>query len=519
MKVLNMCTDKNERGSEVNDCLKIPNNNEAQYKILQQYNKDEKKKENRRRILAQSFVTSAVMLSSASCGMPVGYSAILLPQLKFINGSMQIDDEIGSWIASIHSAATPLGSLLSGVLMERCGRKLALQIASMPLILGWILIAFAPNHALLLLGRLIAGFSAGLSAAAGQVLIGETTEPHLRGMFSSVPLASYSFGILLVYALGSLLPWRYVAGLSTILPITACIVFFCLPESPVWLIRHGQIEEAKIALTWLRGGSKIKAKEETEHLIDRLEAECQNHKKTTFATLFQPEVLKPLIIINVFNVMQILSGTYLVVFYAVDILNHVQGGASLDNFLAAVLTAGVRFIFSLMSSFLLALVGRRFLAMTSGLGTAISALFLGTFLHQNCQGLDYIPALFILIYVAANTLGFLTLPGVLLGELFPAKVRGLAGGITFMLFNFMLFAVAKVFPFVKNSVGISGVFWIFGLTSLVASLFLFLTLPETKSRSLSEIEDYFQQKGFLWVRKDKWEEKKGRNRETEKFAS
>uniref|UniRef100_W4VRX6 Putative sugar transporter n=1 Tax=Phaedon cochleariae TaxID=80249 RepID=W4VRX6_PHACE len=403
--------------------------------------------------------------------------------------------------------------------MDRCGRKLALQIASTPLILGWILIALSTSHSVLLLGRLIAGFSAGLTAAAGQVLIGESSEPHLRGMLSSIPLASYSFGILLVYALGSLLPWRIVAGLSTILPITSMIVFFFLPESPVWLIRHGKLEEAKKAMTWLRGGSKIKAKEETEHLVDRLELEIQTRRKTTLATLLQPEVAKPLIIVNLFNTMQILSGTYLIVFYAVDILKHVQGGNSLDNFLAAVLTACVRFIFSVMASFLLALVGRRMLAMISGLGTAISALFLGAFLHQNCQGLDYIPALFVLIYVAANTLGFMILPGVLISELFPTKIRGLAGGLTFMLFNFTLFGVAKVFPYVKSMIGISGVFWIFGLVSLGASLFLYLSLPETRGRTLSEIEDYFQQEGFLWVGRDKRWEKKVKCGVTKKLAA
>uniref|UniRef100_A0A6P7FP24 Solute carrier family 2, facilitated glucose transporter member 6 isoform X2 n=1 Tax=Diabrotica virgifera virgifera TaxID=50390 RepID=A0A6P7FP24_DIAVI len=142
--------------------------------------------------------------------------------------------------------------------MERCGRKLALQIASMPLIFGWFLIAFSLNHSILLLGRLIAGFSAGLTAAAGQVLIGEISEPRLRGLFSSVPLASYSFGILLVYALGSLLPWRYVAVSSTVLPVTSLLVFFFLPESPVWLTRQEKLEDAKKALVWLRGGNKIK---------------------------------------------------------------------------------------------------------------------------------------------------------------------------------------------------------------------------------------------------------------------
>jgi hypothetical protein len=76
-------------------------------------------------------------------------------------------------------------------------------------------------------------------------------------MFSSVPFASYSFGILLVYALGSLLPWRYVAGLSTILPILSITIFFCLPESPVWLARNGKPERAREALLWLRGGNAL----------------------------------------------------------------------------------------------------------------------------------------------------------------------------------------------------------------------------------------------------------------------
>ncbi|XP_056633177.1 facilitated trehalose transporter Tret1-like [Diorhabda sublineata] len=497
-----MCTEKLTNCEEDNNLLR----NIHQQKTNK--NKDVNNIYRKKAVLAQTLLTSAVMLSSASCGMPVGYSAVLLPQLKSINNSMEIDDEMGSWIASIHSAATPLGSLLSGILMERCGRKLALQIGAMPLIFGWLLIALSANHAILLLGRLIAGFSAGLTAAAGQVLIGEISEPHLRGLLTSVPLASYSFGILLVYALGSLLPWRYVAVSSTILPVISLVVFFFLPESPVWLIRHRKIEDAKKALIWLRGGDTIQAKEETQHLIDRMDSETKTQEKIKITTLFQPEVMKPLIIINVFNIMQLLSGTYLIVFYAVDILQHIQNGPKFDHFMVAILTACVRFIFSIIGSFLLTIIGRRPLALTSGLGTAVSALILAMFLRQNCQGFNYVPALFILIYVATNTLGFLILPGVLLGELFPAKIRGLSGGITFMMFNFTLFAVAKVFPFVKNVVGISGVFLIFGMTSIAACSFLYLTLPETKEKSLSDIEDFFQQNRFLWMRKRKRVEKK-----------
>lgn len=460
-----------------------------------------------RKTLAQVLLTSAVMLTSASCGMPVGYSAILLPQLKSANGTMQIDDEMGSWIASLHSAATPFGSLLSGVLMDRIGRKFVLQLASVPLILGWILITLSENHAVLLLGRVIAGLSAGLSAAAGQVLIGESTEPRLRGMLSSGPFASYSFGILLVYALGSLLSWRYVAGLSTILPLLAIFAFTFLPESPVFLIRHNKQEEALKSLSWLRGGRITQAKNEIEHLLQRAKSEGQIHKESIFSIFTKPNVMKPLLIINIFNILQILSGTYLVVFYAVDILSNINGKL-INQFLAASLTACVRFIFTIIASLLLALIGRRKIALMSGIGSTISALCLGIILQQDCEQSHYLTALFTLTYVAANTLGFFVLPGVMLSELFPAKVRGHAGGITFMLFNFALFGIAKIFPFIKNSIGIHGVFLIFGLSSLLASLFLYLVLPETKGKSLSYIEDYFQQNNFVWAKRDKnWEKK------------
>lgn len=227
-------------------------------------------------------------------------------------------------------------------------------------------------------------------------------------------------------------------------------------------------------------------------------------RKTSWKAFTEPQVLKPLLIINIFNVVQILSGTYLIVFYAVDILSHIDN-LKIDGFLAAVLTACVRFTFTILASVLLGVIGRRPLAMASGLGTAVSALCLGSFLYlqDDCRSSSYVTALFAFLYVAANTLGFMILPGVMLGELLPSRVRGIAGGVTFMLFNFLLFGTAKVFPLAKAQMGVHGVFWSFGAISLLASVFLFLTLPETKGVTLSRIEDYFAEEGFLWVRRSK----------------
>lgn len=201
----------------------------------------------------------------------------------------------------------------------------------------------------------------------------------------------------------------------------------------------------------------------------------------------------------------------MIVFYAVDIISHI-GDDVIDSFLAAVLTAGVRFLFSIIASVLLAIIGRRTLALGSGLGTAITAITLGSYMYWcDVIGSPYsieISAACILLYVATNTVGFMVLPGILLGELFPAKIRGMLGGITFMIFNLTLFFAAKTFPFIKNTIGISGCFLLFGLSSVVACVFLFLILPETKGRTLSQIEDYFLEKNVLWISRDmEWERK------------
>ncbi|KAF2901970.1 hypothetical protein ILUMI_04219 [Ignelater luminosus] len=458
-----------------------------------------------RGLIAQSLLTAVVTIGTAGAGMPIGYSAVLLPQLQSVNESLQADEEMGSWIASIHSAATPIGSFLSGTLIDFLGRKLTLQISCIPLICGWVFISLSGNHALLLVGRVLAGMAVGLMAAPGQVYVAEISDPSVRGVFSSIPFASYAFGILLVYMLGSTTHWRLVAGLSVILPTVAMIMYFFLPESPVWLVRHGYIEKAQKACLWLRGGNVIEANQEIQQLINRTENEKlqkEKHSQLIWKSFFSPQVLKPFIIVNIFSFLQTFSGVYLFVFYAVEIISH-MGGENINEFFAAVLTAGVRFIFTVIASVLLAFVGRRSIGLGSALGTGISALCLSMFLYSDCKSNSYFAAICLLFYVAANTVGLLVLPGVMIGEMFPVRVRGLAGSLTFTFFNLSVFGTAKIFPLLKRILGIHGFFLLFGTASLLAGLFIYCAVPETKGKSLNEIEDYFLQDNLMWVTRNR----------------
>uniref|UniRef100_A0A2M4AEJ1 Putative facilitated trehalose transporter tret1-2 protein isoform x1 n=1 Tax=Anopheles triannulatus TaxID=58253 RepID=A0A2M4AEJ1_9DIPT len=463
-------------------------------------------------VFHQLLLTSAVLLLAAACGMPIGYSAVLLPQLYDTNESLAIDIEMGSWIASVHSLATPIGSFASGPIMDRWGRRPALLLAIIPLFVGWILLATASSHFLLLLGRMVAGVSVGLIAAPAQVLLAEIAEPRLRGLLIGAPFVAYSLGILLVYALGSQLHWRAVAWGGTVLPALSFVAIYFAPESPTWLARNSQQDRASKALTWLRG-CPIAAKKELHKLTERFEQEQEQERldgvpQSFWHSLKEIALIKPLVIINGFHVLQILSGTYLVVFYAVDLISDL-GGSDINSIQAAVLTAIVRLAFTFLYCFLLLLMPRRSMVCISGLISGASCIAIAIFMYvrsgEAAAPYDtYIAATLILIYIGSNT-GFLTMPGIMIGELLPAKIRGQIAGYLFTVFNLLLFGVAKGFPHAKALFKTQGLFVMFGVASFGASLLMYLLLPETKGRTLHDIEDYFGQRNWLWMNRQRRE--------------
>ena len=146
---------------------------------------------------------------------------------------------------------------------------------------------------------------------------------------------------------------------------------------------------------------------------------------------------------------------------------------------------------------------RRLMVTLSGLGSGLSCVAIAAFMYIRAgepkTPLDtYVAATLILIYIGANT-GFMTMPGIMIGELLPAKIRGQIAGYLFTIFNLLLFGVAKGFPYAKAALKTQGLFLMFGIASFAASLLLFLLLPETKGRSLHDIEDYFRQRNWLWM--------------------
>jgi hypothetical protein len=268
------------------------------------------------------------------------------------------------------------------------------------------------------------------------------------------------------------------------------------------------------ALTWLRDSeekARIELKQTIEHIEREKMSNGQKSPTTAWGVLQQPSVLKPIILINAFNVLQILSGTYLIVFYAVDIITEIcnfgdDATVQISTMQSAVLTALIRLILTMVYCCLLLKWKRRSLYLSSCLLSAVASVALSIFLYlkgdaaKSFNDLVVIGVL-MLLYISFNTCSML-MPGIMVGELLPLRVRHWSG-LIFTAFNLVLFTVTKLFPALKYEMKTHGLFFMFGCSSLCA-FFLFLwLLPETKDRTLNDIEDYYRGDNWIWQKRQR----------------
>lgn len=483
--------------------------------------------------IAACFISASFHIS---VGLSMAYSAILIPHLEAADAELHATQKQTSWIASVVVVCAPLGAVLGGFLMETVGRLRTLQFGAIPCVAGWILIALSTNIPMLLAGRLLAGLATALATSPAIVYITEVARPELRGSMISFGPTLASFGMVLSYLKGAYIHWRVVAWLSIVYAVVPIIlVEIFVPESPVWLVSKGRLQEAKKALDWLykyeQNHGKVSAADmQYNAIVNENEMKLNERKNskhggvsTKLRAFLKPTGWKPMMILFLFFFFQQFSGIYITLFYAVTWFQEV--GAGVDAYIASILVGVTRFLCSMVNTWLLRRYKRRPLCIISSFGMALCMAVSGYFtllIKDGDRSGYWVPVVCLLLYVCTSMVGMLTIPWTMTAELFPTEIRGIAHSISYSLANLLLFAALQSYRSLQDLLGGSyAVQWFFAGISIGAAAFVWLLLPETHGKKLSEIENYFKN-NFLAVGAESGAKKQGakrRHQSKDKYAT
>lgn len=292
-------------------------------------------------------------------------------------------------------------------------------------------------------------------------------------------------------------------------PIATIICVSFLPETPTWLLSKGRTKEAENSLRRLRGvpasaDMPPSVSNEFETILQKYKdkpSESEQPKKNLVKMLFSRRTLIPFIIMFTFFFCQQFSGIFVIIFYAVQIVQ--KAGVVWDAYLVTIIIGLTRLIVTIAMSYVSKRYGRRPPAIVSGAGMTISMCSLAVFLYlKNTHKIsqeaaltwNWIPAVALIIFIFMCTVGFLTLPWAMIGEVYPSEVRGLIGGITTSSAYFFNFVVVKIYPQMLETLSDHGVFFFYGIVAAFGTVFVTMYLPETQGKSLLEIEEYFNKK-------------------------
>ncbi|KAF8016868.1 hypothetical protein BT93_H2161 [Corymbia citriodora subsp. variegata] len=372
-----------------------------------------------------------------------------------------IMDELGLSLAeysvfgSILTVGGLLGALCSGKIADLIGRRGAMWVTDVSGIVGWCAIFLSESAWSLDLGRLLLGFGVGLASYVVPVYIAEVTPKNLRGGFVSLCMLVIACGMSMTYIIGSVLNWRILACLGTIPCLLQLVGLFLVPESPRWL---GYIET------------------------------CQQASEHRILYIFQRKYAKALTVGLGLMIFQQLGGLDAYGFYMSSILE--RAGAS--STAGSITTAIVRLAANIVAVFLMDKFGRRPLLLVSASGACLAGFLIGlSFLlqdyHQSTDVVSTLTFIGIVVFSGFFSLGLGGIPWIIMAEIFPINVKGSAGSLVSMVSWFGSWLVSYTFNYFFEWSS-AGVFFAFSGICCSAALFIAKMVPETKGRTLEEIE-------------------------------
>jgi len=443
-------------------------------------------------------------LVSAMGGLLFGYDWVVIGGAKpfyekFFN--LTTPSAIG-WAMSSALVGCLLGSLVSGILSDRFGRKKLLILAGFLFTGTGILTALAPDFTFFVINRLLGGVAIGLASNLSPMYIAEISPAEVRGKFVSVNQLNIVFGVLgaqlVNWLIASPVPagataadilnswngqfgWRWMFGAEAVPAFLFFLLMFTVPESPRWLVKNGRGPEAEKVLGKV-GGTAFAARAMAEIRETLAAADIQ---KVRFRSLLEPGMTKVLVIGIALAVYQQWCGINVIFYYAEEVFSAAGYGVS-DILFNIVLTGAVNLVFTLIAIRLVDRLGRKPLMMIGSAGLAGTFGLIGASYALHSKGIHLLAL--VVIAMALYALSLAPITWVLLSEIFPNRIRGAAMSVSTFSLWAACFILTYTFPHLNKGLGPAGTFWIYAGISVFGFIFIRTRLTETKGKTLERIE-------------------------------
>ena len=427
-----------------------------------------------------------ICLIATMGGLMFGFDiAIISGAVPFIQPYFGWNELQLGWGVSSLLVGAIIGSLGSGILTDRFGRKKVLIVVALFFAVSCVFTALAGSSVLFVSARLFGGLAVGAASVLSPMYVAEVAPPKNRGMLVAVYQLTIVLGILCSYTINYWLHdiennWRWMFATGTIPCVLFFIGLFFIPESPRWLYKAGRKAESLKVLT--RVGGEALAKMEIIEIAESLKI---NEAKVTSGEIFGPSSRKVMLIGFFLAVLVQVSGINTIIDYAPKIL--LAAGVEIKNALLQTSLLGlINFIFTFVAIIFIDKVGRRFLYLIGSMGMAVTLVLLALSFYLKMDGIFTLVCIMLFLMFFSSCIGpvFWTL----VSEIFPNRIRGKAlafASFTQWIFNFL---VVLLFPHFLALLGGATTFLFLAAMSFVQWLFTYLYVPETKGKSLEEIE-------------------------------
>ncbi|KAI4470903.1 facilitated trehalose transporter tret1-1-like protein [Holotrichia oblita] len=442
----------------------------------------------------QYVAAVSVCLGAVAAGTVLGWTSnvgIDLEQGNFNNITANIEQQ--GWIGSLATLGALVMCFSTGFLCNLIGRKWAMLMMVLPFTLGWLLIICAKNIEMLYAGRFFTGLASGSFCVSAPLYTSEISEADIRGRLGSFFQLFLTVGILLAYTFPLISGIFIHSILCAIIPLIFGVVFISQPETPMYLLRNGKVEMARTSILSLRG-NHYNVEPEISRMKTCIEG-TQKYQVSIIQTLKTRAAKKASLICFSLMFFQQMTGINAVIFYTGDIFK--ASGIEMKSQHATIIIGTVQVVATFCSTMAIDKLGRKILLLISHTFMGISGILLGIYFSlkeknlvddSTLKNLGFLPVLALCIFIITFSLGVGPIPWLISSELFPIEIKAVASSAA-ATFNWLLaFLVTKFYLDLKERIGGDVIFYIFSCISILGTMFVLIIVPETKGKSMEEIQ-------------------------------